>query len=71
MSAFPNFSNIAPHVTAEFKRRETNPLAISALNCWVRISSGVGSGLVLISNPDFQLFSAAGQNVASIYGSTS
>jgi len=71
MSAFPNFSNIAPHVTAEFKRRETNPLAISALNCWVRISSGVGSGLVLISNPDFQLFSAAGQNVASVYGSTS
>ena len=70
MSGFPNFSNIASHVTTEFKRRRNNPLDISQLNCWVRIASGVSSGLVLISNPDFRLFAAAGQNVSSIYGST-
>lgn len=70
MSGFPNFSNIASHVNTEFERRKNNPLDISKLNCWVRIASGVGSGLVLISNPDFRLFAAAGQNVSSIYGST-
>lgn len=70
MSGFPNFSNIASHVTTEFERRQTNPLDISKLNCWVRIASGVGSGLVLVSNPNFRLFAAAGQDVSSIYGST-
>lgn len=70
MSGFPNFSNIAGHVTTEFKRRRDNPNSISTLNCWVRIASGVSEGLVLISNPDFRLFAAAGQNVSSIYGST-
>lgn len=70
MSGFPNFSNIASHVTTEFERRKNNPLDISKLNCWVRIASGVGSGLVLVSNPNFRLFAAAGQDVSSIYGST-
>lgn len=70
MSGFPNFSNIAGHVTTEFKRRRDNPNSISTLNCWVRIASGVSEGLVLISNPDFRLFAAAGENVSSIYGST-
>lgn len=70
MSGFPNFSNIAGHVTTEFERRRDNPLDISKLNCWVRIASGVGEGLVLISNPNFSLFSAVGQNIASVYGST-
>lgn len=70
MSGFPNFSNIAGHVTTEFDRRRDNPLDISKLNCWVRIASGVGEGLVLISNPNFSLFSAVGQNIASVYGST-
>jgi hypothetical protein len=70
MSGFPNFSNIVSHVNTEFDRRRNNPIDISKLNCWVRIASGVGNGLVLISNPNFKLFAAAGQNISSIYGST-
>jgi hypothetical protein len=69
MSGFPNFSNIASHVNTEFTRRRDNPISISTLNCWVRIASGVDNGLVLVSNPNFRLFSAAGENVSSIYGS--
>jgi hypothetical protein len=64
MSGFPNFSNIVSHVNTEFDRRRNNPIDISKLNCWVRIASGVGNGLVLISNPNFKLFAAAGQNIS-------
>ena len=38
----------------------------SQLNVWVRLFSGVGKGLVLVSNPDTKLFAAAGE--AGIYG---
>jgi hypothetical protein len=66
MSAFPNFSNIAGYVKDELNSRKENVLKISGLNAWVRIASGVNPGLILTSNPNYQLFAAAG--VASIYG---
>ena len=68
MSAFPYFSNIAPHVSTELNRRKTDMLYVSRLNCWVRLSSGVGSGCMIYSNPNYPLFKAAGSTGASIYG---
>ena len=38
----------------------------SQLNVWVRLISGVGDGLIMVSNPDTKLFAAAGE--AGIYG---
>tara|TARA_Y100000389_G_scaffold78013_1_gene74800 strand:+ start:6376 stop:9024 length:2649 start_codon:yes stop_codon:yes gene_type:complete len=38
----------------------------SQLNIWVRLFSGVGDGLIMVSNPDTKLFAAAGEG--GIYG---
>jgi len=66
MSSFPNLSNFAGYVSKTLNNRIANTQTVSQLNAWVRVSSGVGGGLSLISNPDFGLFKAAG--VGSIYG---
>lgn len=66
MSSFPNFSNIAGYVQTELNSRKRNIEKISGLNAWVRVSSGVGDGLIILSNPNFKLFGAAGEG--SIYG---
>jgi hypothetical protein len=68
MSSFPNLSNISGYVRSALENRVKNPQNVSQLNAWVRVSSGVGAGLVLLSNPDFALFRAAGATNASIYG---
>jgi len=68
MSAFPYFSNIAPHVSTELNKRKHDMLYVSRLNCWVRLSSGVGSGCMIYSNPNYPLFKAAGSTGVSIYG---
>lgn len=70
MSSFPNFSNIASYVVDTINSRKSNPLDVSKLNCWARIISGVGNGLVLTSNPNIPLFRAAGSNTSSLYGSS-
>ena len=64
MSAFPNFSNIADYVQTELASRKGNIMKVSSLNAWVRVSSGVGGGCQIISNPNFSLFGKYG----SIYG---
>ena len=71
MGTFPNFSNIAKYTLDKLKLRKNNPSAVSKLNAWVRITSGVkdpkfGNGLTIVSNPNFKLFGAAG--ISSIYG---
>jgi len=72
MSAFPHFSNIAPWVTAELAARRANIIKVSNLNAWVRVSSGVGEGCMMLSNPNFQLFAGVGDKIApSIYGNNS
>ena len=38
----------------------------SQLNIWVRLFSGVGDGLIMVSNPDTKLFASAGEG--GIYG---
>jgi hypothetical protein len=65
MSAFPYFSDIASYATSTISSRK-DKLVTSKLNAWVRVSSGTGGGLSLISNPNLDLFKAAG-----IYGSQS
>jgi len=66
MSNFPNLSNISGYVQTELGKRVSGKRVISELNAWVRVSSGVGAGLTLLSNPNFRLFGAAGEG--SIYG---
>lgn len=67
MSIFPNFSNVAPYIVEETNKRKDNVQYLSELNAWVRISSGVGDGLIIVSNADYKLLSAAGDE-PSIYG---
>lgn len=70
MGTFPNFSNIIGYAQEKLVGRKNSPYAISKLNAWVRVTSGVSSetadGLTIVSNPNFKLFAAAG--ISSIYG---
>jgi len=69
MSSFPNFSNVSSYVQNELNTRKKDQLGISRLNAWVRVASGVGDGCVLLSNPNFSIFEAAGDSyVGSVYG---
>jgi len=70
MAFFPNFSDIDNNIRTTLNNRKGNPLAVSNLNVWVKMTSAVGGGLILYSNPDYKLFKAAGDgNIATIYGS--
>ena len=61
---WPKLSNINKDIHDKITNR--NNLEASKLNCWVRLFSGVGDGLIMISNPDTKLFAAAGEG--GIYG---
>ena len=64
MASFPYFSDIESYATSTISSRK-DKLTVSKLNAWVRVSSGTGGGLSLISNPNLELFKAAG-----IYGNS-
>lgn len=66
MSSFLNFTNVYPYVLEELEKRNDYAY-VSSLYPWVRVSSGVNDGLIIYGNPDYKLFSAAGDD-ASIYG---
>ena len=61
---WPKLSNINDKLFTKITER--NNLEASQLNCWVRLFSGVGDGLILVSNPNTKLFAAAGEG--GIYG---
>lgn len=63
---WPELTNINPQIVNRIK--QTDSIETSKLNCFVRIISGAGNGLVMSSNPDWKLFSAAGMAEASFYG---
>jgi hypothetical protein len=63
---WPQLTNINPEIVNRIK--QTDSIETSKLNCFVRIISGAGNGLVMSSNPDWKLFSAAGVAQASFYG---
>lgn len=69
---WPTISNISGNIANTIKSYATDNLAASGLNAWVRVYSGAksdkGAGLILESNTDFKIFSAAGE--ASIYGNS-
>lgn len=72
MSAFPNFSNFKDGIRTKLtNRRKGSTYSVSKLNAWIRISSGTGpNGMVLVSNPNFGLFKAAGSAGTGIYGNS-
>ena len=53
MSAFPNFSNIRGYIQTELDSRIDSTLKLSQLNCWAKVTSGVG--MAMVSNPNFNL----------------
>ena len=61
---WPKLSNINDKLFTKITER--NNLEASQLNCWVRLFSGVGDGLILVSNPNTKLFAAAGEG--GLYG---
>ncbi len=63
---FPKLTNIEDKIVKSIK--SINTIEASKLNCFARIISGAGNGLIMISNPDWKLFSAAGISEASFYG---
>lgn len=69
---WPTISNISGNIANTIKSYANDNLAASGLNAWVRVYSGAksdkGSGLILESNTDFKIFSAAGESAGSIYG---
>ena len=65
MASFPNFSNIQKFVRTTLTKRKGNTEYISKLNPFIRLVSGGGAGLVLVSNPDFKLLQAAGTTYGS------
>lgn len=69
MSSFPNFSNIAGYIQNKISSRKGSTINVSKLNAWVRITSGTGpGGMVLLSNPNYQLFKGTGSNGTGLYG---
>jgi hypothetical protein len=67
---WPTISNINDGVASTILSYANDSLKASGLNAWIRVYSGAktsrGNGLILESNTNFELFSAAGE--ASIYG---
>lgn len=61
---WPKLSQINDKIYNKIINR--NNYEASKLNCWVRLMSGVGDGLIMVSNPDTALFAAAGEG--GIYG---
>lgn len=61
---WPKLSNINGEIFNKITKR--NNIDYSQLNVWVRLFSGVGDGLIMVSNPNTKLFAAAGEG--SLYG---
>ena len=62
--SFTYFSEPKHWVKTELTNRVGKILDMSKRNAWIRITSGVGDGMVILSNPSLPLFYAAG----AIYG---
>jgi hypothetical protein len=76
MASFNLFSQFEPFVRRKLDSRVGKPDVVSKLNTWVRLFSSKynendqkNPGLILVSNPDYKLFRAAGDTtVPTIYG---
>ena len=63
---FPKLTNIESNIVESIKSKDT--IHASQLNCFIRVISGAGNGLIMTSNPNWKLFSAAGVTEPSFYG---
>ena len=63
---FPKLTNINDKIVGRIK--SANTINASQLNCFIRVIAGAGNGLIMSSNPDWKIFSAAGISEPSIYG---
>ena len=61
---FTYYSKPESFVETELKERKGKIIEMSKRNAWIRVTSGVGNGMVILSNPSLPLFYAAG----AIYG---
>ena len=61
---FTYYSKPVGFVEDELISRKGKVLEMSKRNAWIRVTSGVGNGMVILSNPSLPLFYAAG----AIYG---
>jgi len=64
---WPKLTNIEKPIVNSINSRRDIKKATN-MNVWLRVFSGAGSGLIMTSNNNFELFKAAGEG-ASIYGS--
>ena len=64
---WPKLTNIENSIVKNINSRRNIHKATN-MNVWLRVFSGAGSGLIMTSNNNFELFKAAGEG-ASIYGS--
>ena len=62
--SFSYFSSPLSYIKDTLDNRKSNNIEVSKLNSWIRVTSGVGSGMVILSNPSLPLFYAAN----AIYG---
>jgi hypothetical protein len=63
---FPKLTNINDKIASSIKSKDV--IEASKLNCFVRIISGAANGLIMVSNPNWKLFSAAGIAEPTFYG---
>ena len=62
--SFTYYSSVEGFVKDELNNRKGDIIGMSRRNAWIRVTSGVGDGMVILSNPNLPLFNAAG----AIYG---
>ena len=62
--SFSYFSTPLSYIKDTLDNRKSNNIEVSKLNAWIRVTSGVGDGMVILSNPSLPLFYAAN----AIYG---
>ena len=57
--SFSYFSSPESYIKDEIDKRKGNILYASKLNAWIRVTSGVGNGMIITSNPNVPLFYAS------------
>ena len=53
---FTYYSKPESFVETELKERKGKVIEMSKRNAWIRVTSGVGNGMVILSNPSLPLF---------------
>ena len=54
--SFSYFSTPLGYIKETLDNRKGNIIDVSKLNAWIRITSGVGNGMIILSNPSVPLF---------------